>query len=668
MPHTATAIQARGVPRLRVALMALMLCLSWVDAHPRAPTDLSIEELGEVMVTSVSRRSESRKEAAAAVHVITREEIERSGVTSVAEALRLAPGVEVARNGSNSWTISMRGFSSDLSNKLLVLIDGRSVYSPLFAGVFWDAQDVLLEDVDRIEVIGGPGGTVWGANAVNGVINIITRPAWDTQGGLVEAGGGDETEFIGAVRYGGRLGEHGAGRAYFKRRDYDASQALAGGDAYDDWHMEQAGFRTDWALGEVDTLTVQGDVYHSDQQALVRSDFTLGTLPVENLRGEVGISGYNVLASWQRPLAAGADLRLQLYWDHTEREIPGSFSESRDTGDLDLVHKLPLFGRHDMLWGAGIRVTDDEVKGTQFATFNPASRTDPTFSLFAQDRIDVWDGRVFLTLGSKLEHNNYTGFEYQPSVRLAWLASERQTLWAAISRAVRIPARLNEDLSLHAPVPINPPLYVNVEGRKDFDAEKLFAIEGGWRIAFTEALAADLSLYHHDYRRLLSQEPGGPIVAVPGPPPYLLLPVVQANGLEGEVYGGTLELKWQPVRAWRLDFQLAAIDFDLDLDAGSTDVNGLNVGGNSPDLQGALYSWLALPHGLSLYTGVRWVDDLPNQDVPSYWAVDLNLQWQLRPDLEAAVRVENLNDERHLEFGEGRAIERGCLVTLEWTF
>lgn len=669
MQTWACTIASVRLPRMVCRLLLILLCEWSSTAHARTPLGLSLAELSEVMVTSVSKRSERLDEAAAAVYVITHDEIERSGVTSIPEALRLAPGVEVARNGSTSWTISMRGFSNDLSNKLLVLIDGRSVYSPLFAGVFWDAQDLLLQDVDRIEVIGGPGGTVWGANAVNGVINIITRPAWDTMGGLVEAGIGDETEFNGALRYGGRLGERGAGRAYFKRRDYDASKsALSGRDAYDDWHMEQAGFRTDWAAGDRDSFTLQGDVYHGNQQALVRSEFTLGTLPVENVRDEISISGYNVLANWQRPLENGSDLRLQLYWDHTDRDIPGTFSESRDTVDIDWVHKLPLLGPHDLTWGAGIRVTTDDVEGTQFATFLPKRRTDPTYSLFAQDRIDLWDSRVFLTLGTKLEHNNYTGLEYQPSARLTWLATDKQTLWAAASRAVRVPARLNEDLSLFAPVPFTPPLYVNVEGNDDFDSEKLFSIEAGWRVAFTEALSGDLALYHNDYRRLLSQELRGGISLVPGPRPYLLLPAVQLNRNEGEVYGGTAELRWQPVRMWRLDFQVSAIEFDLDRSPGGTDVNGLTVEGNSPDVQAALYSWLSLPYGVSVYTGVRWVNDLPTQNVPSYWAVDLNLQWQITAGLEASARIENVNDASHLEFGEGREIERGYLLGLEWTF
>ncbi len=275
---------------------------------------------------------------------------------------------------------------------------------------------------------------------------------------------------------------------------------------------------------------------------------------------------------------------------------------------------------------------------------------------------------VYLTVGTKLEHNNYTGFEYQPSVRLAWLASERQTLWAAVSRAVRIPARLNEDLSLFAPVPLTPPLYINVEGNKEFDAEKLLAFEAGWRMAFTATLSADLALYHHDYRQLFSQELAGGIELVQAPRPYLLLPAVQANRLEGEVYGSTLELSWRPVPVWRLDFQLAAIDFDLDRRPGSTDVNGPKIAGNSPNVEGGLYSWLSLPHGVNFYTGVRWVNERPNQNVPSYWAVDLNLQWQLRQDLELAARIENANDARHLEFGDGREIERGYLVTLEWAF
>ena len=372
-------------------------------------------------VTSVSRRAEALNEAAASVYVITAEDIRRSGVTSIPEALRLAPGVEVARNGSNEWTISMRGFSSDLSNKLLVLIDGRSVYSPLFAGVFWDVQDTLLEDIERIEVVAGPGGTLWGANAVNGVINIITQSAADTPGALVEAGAGNEETFAG-FRYGWAASDKLDMRAYVKHFDRDESQTLAGAGAFDDWRMAQAGTALAWRATEDDLVDVRADVYEGEESALLRGDFTLGgPVPRTDIPGQVDVNGHNVLARWRRNLSAEANWRLQFYYDHTDRQIPGSFNEARDTYDFDFQHDLENPGRHDLLWGAGLRSTSDDIGNTLFATFMPPSRTDTTLSAYLQDRIELKPERLFLTLGSKFEDNDYTGFESQPSARVAWL-------------------------------------------------------------------------------------------------------------------------------------------------------------------------------------------------------------------------------------------------------
>jgi len=652
--------------------------LAWagapVPAGAQDPGDLlelSIEELGQVQVTSVSRREESLNDAAAAVYVITGEEIRRSGVTSIPDALRLAPGVQVARNSSHSWTISMRGFSSDLSNKLLVMIDGRSVYSPLFAGVFWDAQDVLLEDIDRIEVIAGPAGTIWGANAVNGVINIITRSAWDTDGGLLLAGAGDEQELLAGLRYAGRIGEDIAARAYVKHSERDATRTPAGEEGSDDWDIAQAGFRLDWEVGEEDALTLQGDVYGADESALLRGEFTLGTLPEENVPGTIDIAGHNVLARWGRTLDRGGNFQLQLYYDRTERDIPGTYDESRDTFDVDFQHRIGLYGRHDLIWGAGLRTSSDTIANTTFATFDPASRKDRTYSLFVQDEINLNDRKVFLTLGSKIERNDYSGFEHQPSVRLTWLVTERQTFWAAASRAVRIPARLNEDLELYAPIPLpgfDLPVYANVEGTDAFSPEELLAREAGYRVRLRDDLSIDLVLYHHEYDKLLTNEVLGPLQTIAGPPDYVVIPIALGNGLRGDTYGGTVAADWEALERWRLRFQYSRIDFDLDLRAGSADTNALNVAGNSPEQQTAAYSFLELPRNVTLFTGIRYVADLPNQNVPSYVSVDANVLWRVNARLAASLGLHNLNDEQHAEFGEGHEIERSAFAKVDWTF
>ena len=635
--------------------------------------DLSIEELGQVRVTSVSRRAEALNEAAASVYVITAEDIRRSGVTSIPEALRLAPGVEVARNGSNEWTISMRGFSSDLSNKLLVLIDGRSVYSPLFAGVFWDVQDTLLADIERIEVVAGPGGTLWGANAVNGVINIITQSAADTPGALVEAGAGNEETFAG-FRYGWAASDKLDMRAYVKHFDRDESQTLAGAGAFDDWRMAQAGTALAWRATEDDLVDVRADVYDGEESALLRGDFTLGgPVPRTDIPGQVDVNGHNVLARWRRNLSAEANWRLQFYYDHTDRQIPGSFNEARDTYDFDFQHDLENPGRHDLLWGGGLRSTSDDIGNTLFATFMPPSRTDTTLSAYLQDRIELKPERLFLTLGSKFEDNDYTGFESQPSARVAWLPDERQTVWGAVSRAVRIPARLNADLQLTAPVAVPGlplPLYIRVNGNHDFDSEELVAYELGYRFRANENLTFDLALFDHHYDDLQTQE-GQPLAAIPGPPAppaYFQITASLDNLMEGETYGGTLAVNWQPLDRWRLQMNYSHLEMDLRSKPGSNDAGALNVAGNSPETQIGVHSFVELPLDLSLYAGVRYVEELPNQRVPSYTLLDLSLGWEPNERVRTSLTARSANDSEHLEFGEGRLIERRVFVRVHWLF
>lgn len=628
----------------------------------------SIEELGELRVVTVSRRSEPVREAPSAIYVITSEDIRRSGYTTLPEILRLAPGVEVARIGAHDWRISIRGFNSDLSNKLLVLIDGRSVYSPLYAGVFWDAQDSLIADIDRIEVISGPGSTLWGTNAVNGVINIITRHTRRTDGLLVEARAGDEERAVAGVRYGWDVGEDAAARIYVKYADRDASALPEGGDAFDDWRTARAGFRVDWAMNESDELKIQGDVYDAELSDLLRGDFTLGTLPGPDRPGDIDISGYNLLARWARRKHDGGNIRLQVYFDNTDRDIPGTFNERRDTFDLDFQYGFAA-GAHDVVWGAGYRLTSDDLDNTLFAAFLPEERTDETFRLFIQDEIGLWSDRLLLTVGLDVNHNDYTDFEWHPTARLTWPVDDRHSVWAAVSRAVRIPARLNTDLVLTAPfdVPgLGVPLYVYLTGSPDYQSEELLAKEVGYRSLFNDRLSLDVALFHNDYDRLQTQELGT-AQPVGDPPDYLILPGTLANGMKGETWGGTLVATWQALADWRLQFQYAYLDFDLHLKEGSVDRNSLSVAGNSPQQQVAVYSFLELPANFEFFTGLRYVDELPAQAVPDRLALDVSLGWYLREDLRLSLTVRDLADDTHPEFGEGRLIERSAYLAATWS-
>ena len=563
----------------------------------------------------------------------------------------------------------MRGFSSDLSNKLLVLIDGRSVYSPLFAGVFWDVQDTLLADIERIEVVAGPGGTLWGANAVNGVINIITQSAVDTPGGLVEAGGGNEETFQG-FRYGWAASDELDMRAYVKHFERDESETLTGAGAFDGWSMAQAGTALAWRPTADDLVNVRADVYDGEEDALLRGDFTLGgPVPRTDIPGQVDVNGHNVLASWRRDLSAETNWRLQFYYDHTDRQIPGSFNEARDTYDLDFQHDLANPGRHDLLWGAGVRSTSDDIGNTQFATFLPPSRTDSTLSAYLQDRIELRPQRLFLTLGSKFEDNDYT-VRAKPNVRVTWLPDGRQTVWGAVSRAVRIPARLNTDLHLTAPVAVPGlplPLYVRVNGNEDFDSEELVAYEGGYRFRANENLTLDLALFDNYYDDLQTQE-GQPLALIPGPPSYFQITATLDNLMEGETYGGTLAVNWQASERLRLQMNYSHLEMDLRSKPGSNDAGALNVVGNSPETQIGIHSFVELPFDLSLYAGVRYVEELPNQRVPSYTVLDLSMGWEPSERLRTSLTARNANDSEHLEFGEGRLIERRVFVHVHWAF
>jgi iron complex outermembrane receptor protein len=640
-------------------------------AAQNAPSlfDLSIEELGDLRVTSVSRRPEAQREAAASVYVITADDIRRSGVTTIPDALRLAPGVEVARNGSNEWTISIRGFSSDLSNKLLVLIDGRSVYSPLFAGVFWDVQDTLLVDIDRIEVVSGPGGTLWGSNAVNGVVNIITKSASETLGTFTEVLAGDEEELTADFRHGWSIGDALAARVFVKHFERDAAQLESGAPAVDGWRMDRAGFALEWEASDRDRIDVRADAYTGKEDALIRGDFTVGTLPGPSTPGTIDVAGRSVLVNWRRSLASDASVGVQFYYDYTDRQIPHSFNEARDTASLYLQHDVRDLGRHDLTWGGEVRTTQDDIGNTLFSTFMPPSRTDDTFSLYVQDRIELRRDKLYFTVGTKLEDNNYTGSEYQPNLRLLWLPNERQSVWGAVSRAVRVPARLNADLELFAPVGElqGLPFYVNVLGSDAFVSEEVLAHEAGYRLQLNERLSFDLAVFSNDYDLLQTQDVTG-LGPQPGPPPYIVLTAMLANGMEGDTYGGTLAVDWQPFAPWRLRFSYAHLQMDLALKPGGGDPGALNVAGNSPQTQIGVRSYLELPGDWSLYTGARYVDELPAQDVPSYTAVDAGIEWHRsgRP-LTVSVNVQNLNDARHREFGT-TYIERSAYARATWAF
>jgi iron complex outermembrane recepter protein len=630
---------------------------------------LSVEELMDIEVTSVSRTEETLGGAAAALTVLTGEDIRRSGATSVPEALRLVPGIHVARRNANSWAVSSRGFSSVNSEKLLVLTDTRSLYTPLYSGVFWDAQDYLLEDIERIEVIRGPGAALWGSNAVNGVISITTRQASDTQGLYVEGGAGTEERVIAGARYGAPLGEAAHYRVFAKYLERDGT-FHGSSPRSDDWRLAHFGFRSDWQSSAQDAVTVQGDVYQGDVGQLAPAITVIGRAgPSGPL--EVGVSGGNVLGRWQRTLGADSDIQLRAYYDRTERDDP-SYRDTLDTVDIDFQHRLALSPAQQLTWGLNYRYTSNSNQGKVLFALAPEDSRDYVLSAFVQDQISFTDA-VRLTMGTKLEHNDYSGFEVQPSVRLAWDAAAGHTVWSAVSRAVRVPTRLERDIAVDVTDPAANPL-VRLLGNKDFDSEELLAYELGYRWQALETLSIDLAAFHNRYEGLASLELGTPFVAPDG---RTILPVSNLNLTDGRTRGVEALVTFAPLRFWRLTGSYSYID--IELDPRGQDLNrGSFLEGATPRHQFGLRSLLDLPAGVQLDAQFRTssaIRRLPEvvsgEGIAGYSELDLRIAWQVSERTEVAVVGQNLLQEHHAEFGTPASrgeIERSVYGKVVWNF
>ncbi|HKQ37144.1 MAG TPA: TonB-dependent receptor, partial [Verrucomicrobiae bacterium] len=614
--------------------------------------EMNLEDLMKIEVTSVSKRPEKLSDAAAAIYVITNEDIRRSGVTSIPEALRLAAGLEVARQDSHTWAISSRGFNDEFANQLLVLIDGRSVYTPLFAGVYWDVQDLVLEDVNRIEVIRGPGASLWGANAVNGVINITTRKAKDTQGLLISGGGGNEERGFGTVRYGGKIGENAYYRVYTKYLNRDDSALPDGSDANDNWSMWRGGFRFDWEPTEENLYTLQGDIYTGElnQTALVPS---LTAPYFELLQGKVHVGGGNVLGRWNHKFSDTSELAFKAYYDRTERDRV-VFAETRDTFDLDLQHRFQLGSRHDIVVGLGYNLTSDHLDNTFAVSFNPDERTDSLYSAFVQDEIEVIRERLRLTLGTKIEHNDYTGWEFQPNARLSFTITPKQTAWFAASRAISTPSRAEDDIRINRqvfpPGVFGPaPVLVSQFGSRSMDSKELIAFELGYRIQPHDRVTFDLAAFYNIYDRQRSIEQGTNLLELGPPPPHGLVPFTINNLIEGEVYGGELASSFQPTDWWRLRVNYTVWSIQLHKKDGSNDPLLEGAEDDSPNHQIGVRSMMDLPGNFELDLGVRYVDALQNRNVPAYTAVDARLGWRPNKNWEFSIVGQSLFN-THKEF------------------
>jgi len=674
----------------RVVMVALVLLMVGAvcsavasDTEPPLPDDLtqlSLEDLMDIEITSVAKKAQKLSEAAAAVFVVTQEDIRRTGATSIPEALRMVPGLQVARIDANKWAITARGYNGRFSNKLLVLMDGRSVYTPLFSGVYWDMKDTLIEDIDRIEVIRGPGAALWGANAVNGVINIITKSANDTQGGLVVAGAGSEERGLGAFRYGGKLGRDAYGRIYAKYFNRDDAVFTSGKDASDEWDVSRAGFRMDWQGSGPDALTLQGDLYDGETgETIITKSLDPSEPPTFDEDND--ISGANLLGRWKHTISDTSETALQVYYDRTERKSV-ILDQVHDTLDMDFQHQFTLGRRHEIMWGLGYRFISDDITNTFYGSWDPDSRDDDLFSGFVQDDITLIRDRLQLTLGSKFEHNDYTGSEIQPNGRLMWTPHEGHSIWGAISRAVRTPSRTEHDGRINMmvlPPGSSLPLFpghvvVGVVGDGDYDSEELLAYELGYRVQPTDQLSVDIATFYNDYSHLRTLEPGGPFLEISPSPAHLVFLSSADNEMEGETYGIEVAADWRASDWWRIQASYTYLQIQLELDRDSGDTISESAEGESPHHQLSLRSSMDIVRDLALDLWVRYVDDLPSQDVDSYFTLDVRLGWKLYGNVELSVVGQNLLDDQHPEYKPEiidtipTEVERGVYGKVTWQF
>ncbi len=645
---------------------------------------MSLEDLMNVEFYSASKKLEPLSGAAAAVFVITQEDIRRTGVTSIPEALRMVPGLQVARADLHQWAISARGFNEVTADKLLVLIDGRTVYSPLFAGVFWDVQDTLLEDVERIEVIRGPGATLWGANAVNGVINIITRSAHDTHGGMVAAGSGSLEQGFGAFRYGGAINDHASYRFFVKAFDRDELPSVTPVRAASDWGATRGGFRLDWDAEQAGSFALFGEAYDGSVEEPV--NLVQLTPPYfQPIRRDREFAGGFVMGRWSKETARGHDVSFQTYYDQVDSDSAiGEYT--RDTVDVEYQHGLGLGERADLIWGLGYRSSSDDFVNNSTVTWDPPSWRFDLWSAFAQADVGFAEDRFKLTLGSKFEHNDFSGFEAQPSIRFRWTLDERKNVWAAVSRAVQTPVRAFTTVRLNQfagplPQPIPLPFGQSIDAflvsllpNKDLESEELIAYEAGFRIQPSRAFYLDGAAFYNEYDRLKDFAPLQPTVELFPQPPHLLNGFQAVNGSQGNTYGFELLADWSPTERFQLQMWYAYIDMQIRALPGVDPSVAEGTEGSTPNHQASLRTTWDVGSHWELDAWLRYVDDLPNHPVDGYLELDLHVGWRPSDAIELALVGRNLLQDRHAEFtdffvpGEPSEVERSVHGKLTWSF
>jgi iron complex outermembrane receptor protein len=640
---------------------------------PAALKKLSLEQLSDIEVTTPSKEPVKAFRTPVAIYVITGEQIRRSGATSIPEALRLAPGVEVAQIDSNKWSIGIRGFGTRFSRGVLVIIDGRTVYSTLLAGTYWEVQDTMLEDIDRIEVIRGPGGTIWGPNAVNGVINIITKDSKDTQGILASAGGGNDLQGFGNFRYGGGNGKGLTYRLYakgFTRSPENHSD----GRNFDDWREGQGGFRLDWKKNDRDSFTVQGDIYAEDAGESVQSvSYTAPYSQIVDANAQ--LSGGNLVAQWKRKVNEGNDLQVQVYYDRTNRHEP-NFGELRNTFDADFLQRLSIGSRQQVSWGLGARFSlAHDLEAVSGLTFLPVKRTDQLFTGFLQDEISLVDRRLSLIVGTKVLRTNFTGFDFEPSSRLMWTPTEKQTFWAAYTHALRTPSDAEENFYLSGYIGTTPngtPYFARFNANRGFAPEQLNSYEIGYRRLLSPKLYVDVAGFYDHYHNLFDEElTGAPYLEDTPAPTHFLLPAQFGNGLLGTAKGFEIAPEFNLTSFWRLRGSYSFLQMDLRKSPGSLDVGTApGIAGSSPRHEATIHSSVDISKKLELDLIYRYVSALPGQLVPSYSTADARLGWRINKQFDVSVVGQNLFQPTHPEDGGDPGplvgMRRSAYVKVTW--
>lgn len=621
--HSAFVTALHPLSRFFVLCLALNSALGAEDSRPAETATISplprLEDLLQLDVSTVSRKTERWWSAPGAIEIVSDEDIRRSGVTSLPDALRLATGVHVGQLNETTWAVGVRGFSIVASNKINVQMDGRNLFTPFFSGVLWGSQDTMLEDIDRIEVVRGASGALWGPFAVNGFIQIITKPAWETQGVLVSSGVGDRSQAFTSARYGGRIGDSTFYRSYFKYRVADLTEPAVGSDPRGAADFAQAGFRSDTRVDPDTTFTLQGDV------------FTDRATP-ETYRPESRF-GANLSARWQRFLSFDSDVQAGLCYDYTEHTFGGVFDETRHTVSFNGKYHRTA-GAHDLQAGVDLLASRDEIVSGLGATLEPPRRTYTSAGLFVQDSISLVPSRLVFTLGGRGEYTGFSGFELSPTARLAWTPDDRSTVWAAVSRATRPPVRIDEDLVSRAG-----PVLV-FEGNDDFEPEEVLAREVGVRRKLTRNLGVDLTGFINDYDRVRSYEP------VSGSS----IPYTFKNTLGARSVGVGATVFYQPFSRLFFKAGYRHMDFDLTRDPGSGDILNGVFDANDAEHLFTLAARADLTRTVEFDLAYRYVSDLPNPAVPAYSSIDARIAWHPGPEWEFALVGRNLLQPSHPEF------------------